>query len=574
MELSKINTYTTFVEGGRESRVSCLFTTVGLDVLEPSDILRGVTAINPDGKIITGIGGGIPNFTPSDYFAALDEARQTGILQMDSPVIPTVPVYSTDARSYFNVKTAVLPYVQELKWGTILWRDSNLETLSMERLTSITYSALEDCRNLTELYAPNLRLTSQNYDLNWNNGLYASKLVLGSMSSYEWRGNCLFSGDTLIRAFRDIDLESITLTTVESGAFQHLAYLSNLYISENFNVLNNSKLMLSTCLDLERVIFPNFSGSISIFEIPKLMELNIPKAYTDTTIFSSCKNLQSLTIGGNRLNSYALSGLQNLTYLSGSKITTLHYNTPFGALPDNAVIHLPNIQYVANYCFNKNFNFTDETVANFWNNIKSLGSNNYILLGRAFNFTEHGSDIFELPNCEYWYPELESNFNTYISSGIRVFNLPKCLSMGNMSYKNIEEVLLPVCSRLTGSQFASCTALQKVSIPACQSIGSSAFYSCPSLSTLDLPVCSYIGSRAFAYCSSLMTLILRSTSICSLYNSDVFSGTPMRTSTYTGSFGSIYVPVSLISDYKAASYWSLISDRFGTIEDLENEESE
>jgi len=38
-------------------------------------------------------------------------------------------------------------------------------------------------------------------------------------------------------------------------------------------------------------------------------------------------------------------------------------------------------------------------------------------------------------------------------------------------------------------------------------------------------------------------------------------GTPFSGSGYYGKFGSIYVPASLVSEYKAAPNWSEYSDR-------------
>ena len=43
------------------------------------------------------------------------------------------------------------------------------------------------------------------------------------------------------------------------------------------------------------------------------------------------------------------------------------------------------------------------------------------------------------------------------------------------------------------------------------------------------------------------------------------ASTPMVNSTYTGSFGSIYVPASLVDSYKASANWSALSDRITAI---------
>ena len=59
-----------------------------------------------------------------------------------------------------------------------------------------------------------------------------------------------------------------------------------------------------------------------------------------------------------------------------------------------------------------------------------------------------------------------------------------------------------------------------------------------------------------------MSLYLLGSSLVILSNKNAFSGTPMSLSTYTGSFGSIYVPASLLASYKAATNWTTYSKRF------------
>lgn len=86
-------------------------------------------------------------------------------------------------------------------------------------------------------------------------------------------------------------------------------------------------------------------------------------------------------------------------------------------------------------------------------------------------------------------------------------------------------------------------------------------YAVSSLTNVSFPSASSIGSYAFCKCSNLSTINLLSTSVCTLINSNAFFATPIQYSSYTGSYGSIFVPESLVSDYKVASGWSYYSDR-------------
>jgi hypothetical protein len=54
--------------------------------------------------------------------------------------------------------------------------------------------------------------------------------------------------------------------------------------------------------------------------------------------------------------------------------------------------------------------------------------------------------------------------------------------------------------------------------------------------------------------------------LTTLVDGTAFDRTPMSTSSYTGSFGSIYVPMTLLNQYRSASKWSAYADRITTNE--------
>lgn len=95
-----------------------------------------------------------------------------------------------------------------------------------------------------------------------------------------------------------------------------------------------------------------------------------------------------------------------------------------------------------------------------------------------------------------------------------------------------------------------------------------AFEKCTALEKIDLPVCTHIGVGtsyaccAFRSCSSLSVAILRSTTMCELDDTSVFSDTPISKGT-----GYIYVPKALIESYQAHEKWSVYANQFRAIED-------
>ena len=125
------------------------------------------------------------------------------------------------------------------------------------------------------------------------------------------------------------------------------------------------------------------------------------------------------------------------------------------------------------------------------------------------------------------------------------------------------------CTSIGSEAFNGCKSLTSVSFPVCSYIGGNAFQYCPSLTRaafgFDIPSTSttikvYIHETAFASCTKLTQLILYYPSVATLSNINAFASTPMSISTLTGSFGSIYVPASLVNAYKSATNWATYAD--------------
>ena len=95
-------------------------------------------------------------------------------------------------------------------------------------------------------------------------------------------------------------------------------------------------------------------------------------------------------------------------------------------------------------------------------------------------------------------------------------------------------------------------------------IESFAFYGCNVLSMVSLPNISDIGSNAFVGCYNLASVYVLTSSVPTL-GINAFSYTPLSTSTYLGTFGSIYVPSSLYTSFTTATNWSVYSARMVSV---------
>jgi hypothetical protein len=250
-------------------------------------------------------------------------------------------------------------------------------------------------------------------------------------------------------------------------------------------------------------------------------------------------------------------------------------------------------------------------------NIYSNTSTLYNVLDKIINFSKTDSHLFETALIERTPKNIESEEITTIGScafygcnSLTTASFPNATTIGASAFYGCSSLTATSFSNVTTigiSAFYGCRSLTTASFPNATTIGSYAFYSCDSLTTISFPEATTIGSNAFNncnnlivasfpkattidagtfyFCSSLTTVSLPNTttigisafrncynlkslyltgsSVCKLSASNAFSMTPIGGySTSTGTYGSIYVPASLLTSYKAATNWTYFSNRF------------
>lgn len=184
----------------------------------------------------------------------------------------------------------------------------------------------------------------------------------------------------------------------------------------------------------------------------------------------------------------------------------------------------------------------------------------------------------------------------HFCTSLATASFPNVTSLGSSAFYRCEKLVVadfPNAERVGSATFYSCYALTTANFPSAQGIGSSAFEHCEALVTTSFPNVATAGSFAFAYCyalstisfpvltnvascmfmscSALMSVYLLSSKMVTLNSTNAFAGTPMSNSSYTGSFGSIYVPESLVASYKTRTGWSLYASRITAYEEQEGE---
>lgn len=153
-------------------------------------------------------------------------------------------------------------------------------------------------------------------------------------------------------------------------------------------------------------------------------------------------------------------------------------------------------------------------------------------------------------------------------ASLSTVNFPNCSFINNYAFNGctkLANISFPVCSRIQNYAFNGCTSLEHINFPKCSMVNYYAFQNCTNLISAELPMCSYIHTGTFSNCSKLTTLVLNYSSVATLNNVGAFKNTPMSASSYTGTFGSIYVPASLVDAYKSATNWVTYADRITAI---------
>lgn len=140
-----------------------------------------------------------------------------------------------------------------------------------------------------------------------------------------------------------------------------------------------------------------------------------------------------------------------------------------------------------------------------------------------------------------------------VATSINIYAFYYCSKLTTASF--------PVVTFIGTQAFRFCSKLYLASFPAAITIGESAFADCAGLILGNFPKAATISRSAFQYCSKLMSIYLLGSSVVTLANISVFDGTPMSRSNYTGAFGSIFVPASLVAAYQSATNWATYKDR-------------
>lgn len=304
-------------------------------------------------------------------------------------------------------------------------------------------------------------------------------------------------------------------------------------------------------------VFSTYANNIRAIEtggITPSGEIKINENGTyDVTNYASA-NVNVASSGGSDLDDF-IDG--NITELTSNTTKVRNYLCQnFTSLTN---VSLPNAITLGDNAFQNCTSLVSVSIPSY---VYSSGNNS------LFNGCTSLKDVY-MPKAE--------RFNGYgifyQCTSLESIDLPLLHTLDNSSFlrkcTNLKQVNLPKLGLVYDYTFEGCTALTNISLPSGRRFASYCFNNCSSLDSVDIGKLEMIDDYAFDNCYSLKSFtILNKTKVARLRSAYVFDtcyhiiGTTNPTYNPNGlKDGYIYVPASLLSQYKVATNWTNVASQ-------------
>ncbi|WP_288286366.1 leucine-rich repeat protein [uncultured Prevotella sp.] len=307
--------------------------------------------------------------------------------------------------------------------------------------------------------------------------------------------------------------------------------------------INGIKYYIITKGQTAEVRHKNYSGDIIIPSSIEYEGVNCSVVSIGEKAFYNCSELTSITIPNSVscIEAYAFSGCSRLTAVIIPLKVTKISDYAFQYCQSLTDFLIPNaVTSIGRYAFSGCTGLTSVTIPN---SVVSIG-------GWAFRECTSLAKVI-ISDLSAW---CSISFDTWTSNPL---SYAKHLYLGEST--EITDLVIPdAITRISSCAFQGCSGITSVTIPnSVTTIGNDSFADCSELNLLTIGSgVTSIGNRAFANCKELSEVYCYSEKI------------PSTSESFKNSFveyATLYVPASLIDQYKAKAPWS----GFGKIEILD-----
>ena len=302
------------------------------------------------------------------------------------------------------------------------------------------------------------------------------------------------------------------------------------------------------------------------------------KGQTPSNVFSTyANNIRAIETGGITPSgelSITENGTYDVTnYASANVNVASSSGSDINKLIDGSITELTsNATSIRNYAF---YYLSNLTIANF-PNATNIGYNAFERCSNLKN--ANFPNAKNISSSMFYYCRSLTSINFHNAKSIGSYSFSYCSSLTNIDLPyvtTVGEKAFKECSKLTNVNlpnattistyaFQACSLLQSINLPNVKNIGGYIFNECKKLTSVIFPNLTSVQNYGFSSCYSLLELLIEQTdSVCALqgamtfYNSYHFEGTKDTTYNPNGlKDGYIYVPASLLSQYKVATNWT------------------
>ena len=300
------------------------------------------------------------------------------------------------------------------------------------------------------------------------------------------------------------------------------------------------------------------------------------KGQTPSNVFSTyANNIRAIETGGSGGDTSQEDGLitRTLTSYSNDRVNSIGEYS-FYNLKTLTNVECPNVTSIGIYAF---YNCTSLTNIDF-PKVTSLGR---YVFQNCTKLVSVSMPLFEFSSyTENLFYGCSSLKNVYMPKVVRFdyYTFYQCTSLESIDFPllntandsfcrgctNLKQVNLPKLVLVASHAFEDCTSLTNISFPSGNRISDYCFKNCSTLENVDIGKLERIDVYAFSYCYSLKSFtILNNTQVANLssiyafFNCYHILGTINSTYNPNGlKDGYIYVPASLLSQYKVATNWT------------------